>query len=139
MLEFSRMTEYEVPPLELWEEYLVYATMMGISRDVCEQLRLVYPQLNDTTYLDTFGGSYMRYMFFHQMGAGLGNRGNDFGSILGSVINDVSTAATRLAHPPLQGGDGSFSGRGFGGGGGLGGRGGGGGGFGSGGGGFGVR
>ena len=63
MLEFSRMKEYGVPELALWEEYLVYATMMGISKKVCEQLKLVYPQLNDTNYLDTnFSGTYMYYL-----------------------------------------------------------------------------
>ncbi|HEX3040406.1 MAG TPA: DUF2207 domain-containing protein [Caproiciproducens sp.] len=116
MLEFSRMTEYGVPQLELWEEYLVYATMMGISKNVCEQLRMVYPQLNDSAYLDTFGGSYMHYMFLDHMGGrGFGGWGDDFGSTLASTISDVSTAATRLAHPPEQG-NGGFGGGGFGGG-----------------------
>jgi hypothetical protein len=98
---------------------------------------MVYPQLNDSIYLDTgFGESYLHYMFLGHMGAGnFGGWGNDFGSTLASTISDVSTAATRLAHPPLQGGDGSFTGGGGFGGGSFGG---GGGGFGGGGGG-GVR
>jgi uncharacterized membrane protein len=134
MLEFSRMDEYGVPQLELWEEYLVYATMMGISQKVCDQLKLVYPQLNDSTYLDTnFGGSYLYFMLGSRMGfGGFGNVGADFGSMLSSTISDISGAATRLAHPPAQNsGGGGFGGGGFGGGG----FGGGGGGFGGGGGG----
>lgn len=121
MLEFSRMKEYSVPQLTLWEEYLVYATMMGISKQVCEQLRLVYPELNDETYMNTyFGGSYLYYMFGSHYAHGFGMGGTDFGASLASTISDVSNAATRLAHPPTQsgGGGGGFGGGSFGGGGG---------------------
>ncbi|MBW7573520.1 DUF2207 domain-containing protein [Caproiciproducens faecalis] len=134
MLEFSRMKEYGVPELTLWEEYLVYATMMGISKKVCDQLKMVYPQLNDDGYLYTnYGGSYMYYMFGRSVGmGGFSHIGSDFGSVLGSTISNISTSATRLAHPPQSsGGSGGFGGGGFGGGG----FGGGGGGFGGGGGG----
>nr|WP_319487701.1 DUF2207 domain-containing protein [uncultured Caproiciproducens sp.] len=128
MLEFSRMNEYGVPELALWEEYLVYASMMGISKKVCEQLKMVYPQLNDDGYLNTnFGGSYMYFMFGRSMGmGGFSHIGNDFGSFLGTTMSNISTSATRLAHPPVSGsgggfggfGGGSFGGGGFGGGGG---------------------
>ncbi len=133
MLEFSRMKEYGVPELTLWEEYLVYATMMGISKKVCDQLRMVYPQLNDDGYLYTnYGGSYMYYMFGRSIGmGGFSHIGSDFGASLGNTISNISTSATRLAHPPQSGGSGGFGGGGFGGGG----FGGGGGGFGGGGGG----
>jgi uncharacterized membrane protein len=122
MLEFSRMKEYGVPQLVLWEEYLVYATMMGISEKVCEQLRLVYPQLSDEGYMNTnIGTSYMYYMFGRSMGmGGFHQMGNDFGSALGETMNNISTSATRLAHPPSSndvGGSG-FGGGSFGGGGG---------------------
>lgn len=119
MLEFSRMNEYGVPQLELWEEYLVYATMMDISKRVCDQLKLVYPELNDETYLNTnFGGSYMYFMFGRHMGmGGYGFTGVDFGASLASTISDISSAATRLANPPpTNNGGGGFGGGGFGGG-----------------------
>ncbi|HEX2986000.1 MAG TPA: DUF2207 domain-containing protein [Caproiciproducens sp.] len=119
MLEFSRMTEYGVPELALWEEYLVYATMMNISKRVCDQLKMVYPELNDETFLNTnYGGTYMYYMFGPHMGMGtFGDMGADFGSTLASTISDISSAATRLANPPPQSGGGGFgSGGGFGGG-----------------------
>lgn len=127
MLEFSRMTEYGVPELALWEEYLVYATMMGISKKVCKQLKMVYPQLNDDAYLNTnFGTSYLYYMLGHSSGAhGFQSAGSDFGTYLGTTISNISTSATRLAHPPASGSDsfggfggGGFGGSGFGGGGG---------------------
>ncbi len=118
MSEFSRLNEYGVPQLELWEEYLVYATMMGISKKVCDQLKVVYPQLNDEGYVDTyFGNSYMYYMFGHPMGlGGFHSMGSDFGTTLASTISDISSAATRLAHPPADNNSGGFGGGGFGGG-----------------------
>ena len=45
MLDFSNMKEYGVFQLPLWEEYLVYAAMMGISEEVMEQLQKAYPQV----------------------------------------------------------------------------------------------
>lgn len=127
MLEFSRMKEYGVPQLELWEEYLVYATMMGISKEVCKQLRLAYPQLNDQAYLDAnFGNMWLYYMFAPRLyfGGFAGPRsGFDFGAALGRTMGDIGSAATRLAHPPSNfnghsgGGFGGIGGGGFGGGG----------------------
>lgn len=124
LLEFSRMTEYDVPQLPLWEEYLVYATMMGISGQVCKNLRLVYPELNNDDYMTTnWSGTYMFYMFGMH---GDSFRGSDFGSSLASSMGSISRAATRLENPSSSGssgggfGGGSFSGGGggFGGGGG---------------------
>ena len=127
MLEFSRMKEYGVPQLELWEEYLVYATMMGISKEVCKELKLAYPQLGDEAYLmGNFGGTWLYYMFAPRFyfGGFVGARsGFDFGSALGHTMGDIGSAATRLAHPPTNfnghsgGGFGGTGGGGFGGGG----------------------
>lgn len=141
MTEFSRMEEYGVPQLEVWEEYLVYATMMGISGEVCKQLKLAYPQLADPNYVDgNFAGSYLFFMFGPRMywgGLTPMRGGLDFGAALGSSLGQIGAAATRLSNPTINRGGGGFGG--FGGGGfGGGGFGGGGGGFGGGGGG-GVR
>ena len=142
MTEFSRMKEYGVPQLELWEEYLVYATMMGISGEVCKQLRMAYPQLADPAYVSgNFAGSYLCFMFGPRMywgGLTPMRGGFDFGAALGNSFGQIGAAATRLSNQAMNGAGGKFGG-GFGGGGfGGGGFGGGGGGFGGGGGG-GVR
>lgn len=130
MLEFSNMKEYELPHLELWKDYLVYATMMGISDKVCKQLKLAYPNIDNDDYMtSTFGNTYFYWMFmshYHHSGF----RSENFASGLGDKLTSISTAATRIANPPSSG-KGGFGG--FGGGGG--GFGGGGGGFGGGGGG----
>ncbi len=44
MTEFSNMDSHELPALVLWEEYMVYATAMGIADKVSEQLEIAYPQ-----------------------------------------------------------------------------------------------
>ena len=142
MVEFSRMKEYGVPQLELWEEYLVYATMMGVSGEVCKQLKMAYPQLGEASFRDqNFAGSYLYFMFGPRIywGGLTPTRGAfDFGAALGSSFQQIGSAATRLSNPTVNGG-GKFGGGGFGGGGfGGGGFSGGGGGFGGGGGG-GVR
>lgn len=44
MTEFSNLDQHELPALVLWEEYMVYATAMGIADKVSEQLEIAYPQ-----------------------------------------------------------------------------------------------
>ncbi len=44
MQEFSNMKDHELPQLVLWEEFMVYATAMGIADKVAEQLEIAYPQ-----------------------------------------------------------------------------------------------
>ncbi|MFQ9793435.1 MAG: DUF2207 family protein [Acutalibacteraceae bacterium] len=130
MLEFSNMKEYELPHLELWKDYLVYATMMGISDKVCKQLKLAYPNIDNDDYMtSTFGNTYFYWMFmshYHHSGF----RSENFASGLGDKLTSISTAATRIANPPSsgKGGFGGFGGGGSGFGGGGGGFGGGGGG-----------
>lgn len=65
LLDFSNLKEHEIPALILWEEYMVYATMMGISDRVLEELKLKYPELSDRTEL---GSDYYRrnsYLYFY--------------------------------------------------------------------------
>lgn len=131
MLDFSNLKEYDVPKLILWEEYLVYATMMGISKEVIKNLKLVYPELRD----DFRGGMYgynRGYLFTYLWLSSHTGSGLDFGTEMGRSIQQVATVARTLSTPKSSGSGSRFGG--FGGGGG--GFGGGGGGFGGGGGGF---
>jgi len=65
MTEFSNMDKHELPSLILWEEYMVYATAMGIADKVAEQLEIAYPEYKqivagdtDTRAINTFGILY---------------------------------------------------------------------------------
>lgn len=127
MVEFSRMKEYGVPQLELWEEYLVYATMMGVSGEVCKQLKMAYPQLAEASFRDrNFTGSYLYFMFGPRIywgGLAPARGAFDFGAALGSSFQQIGSAATRLSNSSMNGGGkfgggfGGFGGGGFGGGG----------------------
>lgn len=133
MLEFSNLKEYEIPHLALWEEYMVYATMMGVSEKVVEELKANYPELNapaEGTAISDYAAGYIfgrSYLFTYVM---LSSRGIGFD--LGRTIGDTMNAVSKSAHIVSHGAKGIFGGRG-----GFGGRGFGGGGFGGGGGGFG--
>lgn len=47
MTEFSNFNDKEIPELELWEEYMIYATGMGIADKVSKQLEIRYPQYRE--------------------------------------------------------------------------------------------
>lgn len=47
MEDFSLLKDKEIPDLVLWEKYLVYATVFGISDKVVKQLKVVYPQMEN--------------------------------------------------------------------------------------------
>ena len=82
MEDFSLIKDKEVPELILWEKYLVYATAFGIANKVLKQLKVVYPQLLDTEYLNTHGYTYMYLMY-----------GNNFEtSFINTLNNSVSTS-----------------------------------------------
>ena len=47
MEDFSLLKEKEVPSLVVWEKFLVFATAFGISEKVIEQLKVIYPEINN--------------------------------------------------------------------------------------------
>lgn len=62
MEDFSLLNEKEIPALELWEEYLVYATVFGIADKVIKQLKIVYPEINE---MDSFSTTSYIYLMSH--------------------------------------------------------------------------
>lgn len=109
MEEFSMIDEKTVPELILWEKYLVYATVFGIADKVLKQLKVVYPQITDTEYMNSYGYTYMNLMYTN-------NFSNSFISSLNSSITSSYHSATNYSSG--SGGGGGFSsGGGFGGGG----------------------
>lgn len=114
MSEFSLMKEKEVPELVLWEKYLVYATVFGISEKVLKQLKVVYPQITDEEYMTSHGYTYMYLMYS-------GSFRNSFISTLNTSVNSYYSSATNYSSGSGSGG-GFSGGGGFGGGGGRNGR-----------------
>lgn len=107
MEDFSLLNEREVPDLKLWEKYLVFATAFGIADKVLKQLKIKYPELQNS---DVDNYSYI-HMLYHS-------------SLNNSFINTLNTSVNRVymggmsAEAARSGYDGSnfSSGGGFGGG-----------------------
>lgn len=59
MEDFSLLDEKEIPAIEVWEEYLVYATVFGIADKVIKQLKLVYPQIDEMSNFNTASYIYL--------------------------------------------------------------------------------
>lgn len=97
MEDFSLLNEREVTDIEIWEKFLVYATVFGISEKVIKQLKVVYPNFEQLT-----GNDYtMMYLMMNT------NFNHSFTSSVTSSISSTYSSAT--------GGGGGFSGGGGGG------------------------
>ena len=48
--DFSLIDEREIPEIELWEQYLVYATGFGIANKVLKQLKTRFPELSSQEF-----------------------------------------------------------------------------------------
>lgn len=121
MLDFSNLKEYDIPKLVLWEEYLVFATMMGISKEVVKSLKLVYPEIRE---MDNRGYGYLpvrsyfwTYLWLSNTRNFVGGGSFDIGSRINTVFTNVTTTARALAQPKSSGGIGGIGGIGKGGGG----------------------
>ena len=55
MKNYSLLNEKSVPDLVLWEKYLVYATALGISEKVVEELKATYPEVFIEEYWENEG------------------------------------------------------------------------------------
>ena len=116
MLEFSNLKEYEIPQLQLWEEYMVYATMMGISERVLKELKAVYPELSDPASFEP-GGIFARsYLFTYFALSSLRGGMFDIGSHINNTVSAINNTvnAVKAGSGRSRGGFGGF-GRGGGG------------------------
>ena len=105
LLDFSKLDERDHKAIVIWEHYLVYATGLGVAKQVLKELRIVYPtEFNDTSDMFT------NYVIFSMI-----SNDNTFDSFTSSF----TSAASQAFSPPSSssGSGGGFSG-GFGGGGG---------------------
>ena len=103
MEDFSLLDEKEVPALEVWEHYLVYATAFGIADKVLKQLKTVYPNIDS---LDTVNTSAYMYFMYHS---------NFSSSFSGAISSSISSSTYSSSYSSGSGGGGGFSGGGGGG------------------------
>lgn len=120
LLDFSKMDDYPIPGIIIWEHYLVYATIFKIADKVTDQLSVKLP----AEELENNQSTYMRSSRF--------SRGIYYNSLLHNVNTSFSIAKMNsnstivAANVAKFGSSGSGSGGGFGGGSSFGGGGGGG-------------
>ena len=108
--DYSLMKDRNAPDIILWEKYLVYATVFGISEKVLKQLKVDYPQFFDGSYT----GYMNRYSYFSIM-----NNSNfssdafrDFSRSLSSPFTTATNAYNSAHYSSGSGGGGGFSGGG---------------------------
>lgn len=117
LLDFSNMDKSEIPSLTIWNHYLVYATALGVAKEVIAQLPKVF-SMEELEAMDINRGGY--YPIYY---------GNTFSSIDRSINRALTTSMDTLrkqqiaesARSSSSGGGGGFSGGSSGGGGGGGG------------------
>lgn len=98
MEEFSMLDKREIPEIEIWEKFLVYATAFGIADKVLKQLKIVYPDIENSMNMNTYSSMYL---MMH----------TDFSS----GFSDSISSAMSSAYSSASGGGGGFSGGGGGG------------------------
>ena len=102
MEDFSLLNEKEIPAIEVWEHYLVYATAFGIADKVLKQLKTIYPNIDE---IDTASTSTCMYFMFH----------SNFSSSFSGAINSSISSSISSSYSSGSGGGGGFSGGGGGG------------------------
>jgi uncharacterized membrane protein len=116
LLHFSSLDRAEIPSLVVWEHYLVYAVVLGVAKEVLEQLKVVFPTVATGDY-------HLGHGWFHSSLAS-GSGGDPFTGLAAAASTLQQSILTAANYTPSSGGGrgGGFSG---GGGGGFGGGGGG--------------
>ncbi|MBP3578338.1 MAG: DUF2207 domain-containing protein [Lachnospiraceae bacterium] len=100
--ESAQMSERDIWEANLWQEYMVYATLFGCAEDVIEQLKRLYP--DRLPVLDTYHHRYVWcYGYYHGMHNSVDRAAQD-------------AAASGSGGSSSVGGGGGFSGGGAGGG-----------------------
>lgn len=112
--DFSNLKEYCPQSIVLWEEYLVYATVFGVAKNVLRALKIAIPQITDLE-----NGKIFTSLAVSSGGFTASNINSTFSSLNNALssIKQVSTSS----YSSSSGGGGGFSGGGGGGGGGSGG------------------
>ena len=95
MKDFSKLDEREIPEIIIWEKFLIFATVFNIADKVLEQLKIVYPNMENNISINNYG--YMNAMM-----------NTDFSrSFTNAISNSISSACSSAS-----GGGGGFSGGG---------------------------
>jgi len=115
--DFSNLKDYGPKSIVLWEKYLIYGTVLGVSKTVLKALKIVFPQIEDIER-----GTLILFATksgFSTLESGINSLNSAIGKIASATSNLYKTS--RSSFSSGIGGGGGFSGGGGGGGGGSGG------------------
>lgn len=124
MEDFSDFSDRGPQDLALWDDYLIYATALGVSSEFVRKLAQVQPSLTDQNWLDQYAsGSVLYFAFSGPVWSGAAAAGPSFGSGgfdgFGDIGSQLSSGFSVLGSSfGGSGGGGSFGGFGGGAGGG---------------------
>lgn len=105
--EMSSIDEKEVIEVKLWEEYLIFATILGIADEVESQLKIRCPEFNEYSHMDTIHTTrIMRDFTYRSVTAAYKAQ---------SSANSSSRSSGGGGHSSSSGGGSSYSGGGGGG------------------------
>lgn len=105
LLTFSKLDKAEIPALAIWNHYLVYATSLGVAKEVIEQLPFVYsPEEIQTA---TGQGFYPTFYY----GGHFNRMNNAMNSAVQTASNTIRTQQIAQSRRSSSGGfGGGFSG-----------------------------
>ena len=103
----DNMKDKQVLEVKLWEEYLIFATIMGIADEVEKQLPIACPEFNRTSDIDVYQTSWVTRNFIY---AGVMSADNAY-----NAANGSSSWGGGGGGASFGGGGGGFSGGGGGG------------------------
>lgn len=112
LADFGRLDEKDLPEIKLWERYLVYATMFGLTAKVQNAMKMNLERMNYSDNIDFTYLYFDNYYFSNSMT-------NAVNSSLSSARGTISTHELASSSDSSSGGYGggsSFGGGGFGGG-----------------------
>ncbi len=121
LLDFSSLDRAEIPSLIIWEHYLVYATVLGVAKQVLNQLKIVYPEITQPRT-----GMYHGWAWMHLYGPSSASNQLSGADLISGITDSLHTSVSAaINYRPSSGtgaGGGFAGGMGGGGGGGGGGR-----------------
>lgn len=106
--EFSRIDEKQPIEVKLWNEYLMYAQILGMADEVMKQFRNLYPEV--LTEMEAYNYNYDAFLFAHS----ISSEGVQAASAARSAAESYSSGGGGFSSG--GGGGGSFGGGGGGGG-----------------------
>ena len=106
--EFSRIQEKQPIEVKLWNEYLIYAQILGMAKEVMDQFKKLYPEIIED--MENYHYNYNTFIFINS----LSNTGVSAASAARSAAESYSSGGGGFSSG--GGGGGSFGGGGGGGG-----------------------